>query len=71
MYAPIKNELLSTNHVPCMKKAIRKGIMKMFAVENKYVKSKIKENLKSYPKQRNVCSKLGTKERKIPFERLD
>ena len=67
MYAPIKNELLSTNHVPCMKKAIRKGIMKMFAVENKYVKSKIKEN----PKQRNVCSKLGTKERKIPFERLD
>ena len=54
-----------------MKKAIGKGIMKMFAVENKYVKSKIKENLKSYPKQRNVCSKLGTKERKIPFERLD
>ena len=71
MYAPIKNELLSTNHVPCVKKAIRKAIMKMSAVENKYVKTKAKKNLKPYQKQRNVCSKLQTKERKLYYEKLD
>ena len=58
MYAPIKNELLSTNHVSCVKKAIRKAIMKMSAVENEYVKTKTKKNLKPCEKQRNVCSKL-------------
>ena len=58
MYAPIKNELLSTNHVSCVKKAIRKATVKMSAVENEYVKTKIKKNLKPCQKQRNVCSKL-------------
>ena len=50
MYAPIKNELLSTKHVPCVKKAIRKAIMKMSAVENKYVKTKTKKKSKTLSK---------------------
>ena len=47
-----------------MKKAIRKAIMKMSAVENKYVKTKTKKNLKPCQKQRN-------NERKLYYERLD
>ena len=40
-------------------------------LESKYVKNKINENLKSYKKQRNFCSKLYKKERKKYYEMLD
>ena len=54
-----------------MTKALRKAIMKRSELESKYVKNKTNENLKSYKKQRNFCSKLYKKERKKYYERLD
>ena len=51
------------NHVPYMTKALRKAIMKWSELKSKYVKNKASENLKSYRKQRNFCSKLYKKER--------
>ena len=69
-HAPIK-KLLRANHVPYMTKALRKAIMKRSELESKYVKNKTNENLKSYKKQRNFCSKLYKKERKKYYEMLD
>ena len=54
-----------------MTKALRKAIMKRSELESKCVKNKTSENLKSYKKQRNFCSKLYKKERKKSYERLD
>ena len=54
-----------------MTKAFRKAIMKRSELESKYVKNKTNENLKSYKKQRNFCSKLYKKERKKYYEMLD
>ena len=54
-----------------MTKALRKAIMKRSELESKYVKNRTNENLKSYKKQRNFCSKLYKKERKKYYERLD
>ena len=63
--------MLRANHVPYMTKALRKAIMKRSELESKYVKNKTSENLRSYKKQRNFCSKLYKKERKKYYERLD
>ena len=62
--APIKWKLLWDNQVPYMRKALIKAIMKRSEIENKNAKNKTNENLKSYKKQRNFCSKLYKKERK-------
>ena len=70
-HAPIKRKLLRANHVPYMTKALRKSILKTSELESKYVKNKTNENLKSYKKQRNFCSKLYKKERKKYYEMLD
>ena len=69
IHAPIKNKLLRANHVSYMTKALRKVIMKRSELKSKYVKNKTSENLKSYKKQRNFCSKLYKKERKKYYER--
>ena len=71
IHTPIKKKLLRANHVPYMTKALRKAIMKRSELESKYVKNKTSENLRSYKKQRNFCSKLYKKERKKYYERLD
>ena len=70
-HALIKRKLLRGNHVPYMTKVLRKAIMKRSELGNKYVKNKTNENLKSYKKQRNFCSKLYKKERKKYYEMLD
>ena len=60
-HAPRKRNLLRTSHAPYMAKSLRKAIMKRSELESKYVKNKTNENLKSYKKQRNFCSKLYKK----------
>ena len=54
-----------------MTKALKKAIMKRSELESKYVKNKASQNLRSFKKQRNFCSKLYKKERKKYYERLD
>ena len=51
MHAPIKGTLLRSNHVPYLTKALRKAIMERSELENKYIKNKTNENLKSYKRQ--------------------
>ena len=51
-----------------MTKALRKAIMKRSELESKYVKTKTSENLKSYIKQINFCSKLYKKKEKSIME---
>ena len=63
IYAPLKKKILRANHVPYVTKALRKVMMRRSDLESKYVKNKTSENLKSYKKQRNFCSKLYKKER--------
>ena len=63
-HATMKRKLLRANHVPYMTMALRKAIIKRSELESKYSKNKTNENLKSYKKQRNFCSKLYEKERK-------
>ena len=46
-HAPIKRKLLRANHVPYMRKALRKAIMKRSGLESKHVRNKTNENLKS------------------------
>ena len=58
-HAPITKKLFRANHVPYMTKALRKAIMKRSELESKHVKNKTNENLKSYKKQRNFCSKIA------------
>ena len=57
--------------MPYTAKALRREIMKRSELESKHVKNKTNENLKSYKKQRNFCSKLYKKERKKYYEMLD
>ena len=64
IHAPVKKKLLSANHVSYITKALRKAVMERSELESKYIKNKTSENLKSYKKQRNFCSKLYQKERK-------
>ena len=64
IYAPLKKKILRANHVPYVTKVLRKVMMRRSDLESKYVKNKTSENLKSYKKQRNFCSKLYKKERK-------
>ena len=63
IYAPIKKKILRANHVLYVTKTLRKVMMRRSELESKYVKNKTSENLKSYKKQRNFCSKLYKKER--------
>ena len=63
--------MLRANHVPYMTKRLRKAIMKRSELENKYLKNRTNENLKSYEKQRNFCSKLYKKGTKKYHEMLD
>ena len=70
-YAPIKRKLLRANHAPYMTKTLRKAIMRRSQLETKYLKTKTKENLNLYKKQRNFCSKLYKKERKRYYDTLN
>ena len=54
-----------------MTKALRKAVAERSELKSKYVKNKTSENLKSYKKQRNFCSKLYKKETKKYCEKLD
>ena len=50
IHAPIKRKLLRANHVPYMRKALRKAIMKRSELETKYAKNESSVNSKSYIK---------------------
>ena len=53
-----------------MTKALGKAIMKRLELENSIYEKSIYENLKSYKKQRNFCSKLYKKKGKTIMKGL-
>ena len=54
-----------------MTKALKKAIATRSRLENRYYKVKSIENKLAYKKQRNVCSRLYKKERKIYYTKLN
>ena len=59
-YAPLKRKLLRVNHASYVSKAMRKAIMKRSSW-----KKRTEESLRTYKKQKNYCSTLYKKEKKI------
>ena len=62
---------MRANQVPYMSKTLRKAIMRRSNLENKYLKSRNPENKEAYKKQKNYCSRLYKKERKMYYSNLD
>ena len=70
-HAPLKKKLLRANNAIYMTKTLRKAIMTRSCLEHKYYKHPSAENNKAYRKQKNFCSRLYKKERKIYYANLD
>ena len=70
-HAPIKNKTIRANHVPYTSKTLRKAIMRRSNLENKYLKNRTPENKLLYRRQKNYCSRLYKKERKMYYANLN
>ena len=57
-HAPLKKKFIRGNHVPCMTKNLRRAIMKLSQLENKYISNSTIENMSKYKRHKNFCSKL-------------
>ena len=68
IHAPLKKELLRTNHSQYVTKALIKAIMRRSKLEKIYFEKQTNESLKTYKKQKNYCRKLYKKERKKFFD---
>ena len=63
--------MLRANHLSYISKPLRKAIMRRYYFEKVYYKSKSEKSFKDYKKQKNVCSRLYTKERKRFFNNFN
>ena len=70
-HAPLKKKIIRGNHAPYMNTALRKAIMKRTRLQNKFYKSKQKDDLTAFKKQRNYVSRLYKKQRKLFYNSLD
>ena len=61
----MKSKNQCVNHKSCMTKTPRKTIIKQSELASKYYKTKNTVDYNSHKKQRNFCSKLYKKEKKI------
>ena len=68
-HAPLKKKIVRANELPDMTKNLRKAIATRSRLENRYYKSI--ENKLAYKKQRNFCSRLYKKERKVYYTKLN
>ena len=57
-HAPLKKKTIRGNNVPYMTKTLRKAIMRRSKLQTKYFKNGTVENLKTFTKQKNYCSRL-------------
>ena len=69
-HAPLKKKLLRANHASYVSKALRKAITRRSYLKKVYFKNRIENSLKTaqkraFKKQKNFCSRLYKKERKI------
>ena len=63
--------MLCANHAPYESKVLKKAIMKRSCLENIYFKKQDNHSLREYKQQKNYCSRLYKKERKIFFNNLN
>ena len=70
-HAPIKNKTIRANHVPYLSKALRKPITRRSNLENKYLNNRTPENKLLYRRQKDYCSRLYNKERKMYYSNLN
>ena len=68
--APVKKNLLRTNHAPYVTKTLRKAVVRRSNFQTKYFKTRTPKSLKKYRKQKKFCSRLYKKERKTFFNNL-
>ena len=64
-HAPIKKKVIRANHAPYVTKALRKAMIKRSQLEKIYFKKRTQESFKKYKKQKNYCSRVYKRERKI------
>ena len=70
-HAPMKQKSVRANESPFMTKKLKKEIMNRSRLRNKFLKNSSEENKLAYNKQRNICTSLLKKEKKIYFENID
>ena len=70
-HAPIKYKYLRANDGPFMTKELRKEVMLRSKLKNIYNKKKSDESNKAYKRQRNLCTKLFRKEKKVFYGNLN
>ena len=70
-YAPLKEKLLRANYASYVSKALRKAIMRRYYLEKVHFKNRTEKSLRAFKKQKNFCSRLYKKERKIFFNSLN
>ena len=63
--------MVRANHATYESKALRKAIMKRSCLENIYFKKQDNHSLREQKKQKNYCSRLHKKERKIFLNNLN
>ena len=67
----MKKKVVPANEVPYMTKALRKAIATRSRLEHRVHKTRTKESINAFKKQKNYCSKLYKKERKKFYANLD
>ena len=70
-HAPLKKEVVRSNHKPYMTKTVCKAIMTRTALERKFWQEKTVESETRFKKHRNYTKKLIKKEKKKYFTNLD
>ena len=70
-HAPYKKKLIRANHKPYITKALRKAIMRLSHLENKFYKNRTAENNSQFKRQKNYCNRLYKRERRKYYSHLN
>ena len=71
LHAPMKTKYIRANNGPFMSKILSKAIMTRSRLRNKYLKCPSLVNERNYKRQRNYCTGLCRKEKKIFYDKID
>ena len=70
-HAPLKFRYIRANDSPFMTNQLRKAIMLRSSFKNKFNKNRTTQNHLAYKRQRNVCTSLLRRTKKVYYENLD
>ena len=69
-FAPLKQKLILNNNQPFMTKTLRKAIMKIPKLRNRFNEERNIENWSEYKGQRNLCSNLLKHSKERHFNKI-